>query len=173
MFGLSTICTLSFGLLEIRLSSADGTYGSIFCCKVTGFIDSCLFSSDIVNKFSKSGKFTICVPAEHSESDVGLPHAVDHYLLDHLVPETDLHGAGALDSHAAHVSHGGYSGSKCTNCFICLLYHFPKIHEVDGLVDCDDGQLLHLLNAEVRGGEVGVGTGVEDPLSELCITSCV
>ena len=115
---MSTICTLSFGLLEVRLSSANGTYGSIFCYKVVGFIDSCLFSSDIVNKFSKSGKFTICVPAELSESDVGLPHAVDHYLLDHLVPETDLYGAGALDSHAAHVSCRGYSGSKCTDCFI-------------------------------------------------------
>lgn len=110
---------------------------------------------------------------QYSYSDVRVPHPVNHDLLDHLVPEADLDAAGAEHRHATHVCSGGNSGSKCTNGFIRLLRHFPQVHEVYRFVNSDDCELFHLVEEEVRGDEVGVGAGVEDPLPELSVASCL
>ena len=77
--------------------------------------------------------------------DVHVGHALDDHLFDNLVPVGDLSVTtitGALESHPTQVSCASNPGDKSPDGLVRVLSHAVEVHQVDGLVDPDDGQLI-------------------------------
>ena len=71
---------------------------------------------------------------------------MDDKLVDDVVSVNNITETSiicTLDHHSAHVCSYSYSGCKRSDGLVRLLFHFPKVHEVNGFVHNDHCKVFH------------------------------